>query len=125
MENHPNLNFARLFDGILRAKNITHEDLEARTGYSRKTFSNIINKEHIPKKKTVITIGIALGLNIEQMHVFLYYAGYVLSVAIRVDNYYIEVIKEIKEDTIARVVQCNDKLKLKKLNKRYLLGMHR
>lgn len=122
MEDHPNFNFAKLVDGILRAKKITRTNLGQRTGFERKTFYRIIVRGEIPPKKTVITLGVALGLNLEQMHIFLYYAGYLFSSVIEVDQYYVELIHKFGGEGYDRIDRINEQLELRKVEEKHLLG---
>ena len=75
VENHPNLTFARLVDGIIHAKGIKIRELAKAVGCNRRTITRICNGDNIPKKETAIAIGIAVGLNINQMNIFLFFCG--------------------------------------------------
>lgn len=96
-------------------------DILARTGYDRKLMARIRNG-HIPEKETVITLGVALGLNIEEMRMFLGYAGYLLSPTIQIDKYYVEIIESVGGKCPDRVDLCNEMLCAKNVEKKYLLG---
>lgn len=71
VENHPNLTFARLVDGIIQAKGIKICELAEAIGCNPKTITRICNGYYHPPKHKVISIGLALGLNINEMNMFL------------------------------------------------------
>lgn len=92
------------------------------TGYDRSMFTRIRNG-YIPPKKTVISLGIALGLNINEMEEFLYYAGYVFSEKVPIDVLYRKTINQVNEkNLVLRFDECNDVLRAEKVGERYLLG---
>lgn len=94
MEESRNWNFARLFADVFEAKNIKCQALADAVGCTTKTLNRISNKKQIPRKTLAIALGVALGLNLDEMILFLYYAGYTLSYALDVDKNYIQAIKK-------------------------------
>lgn len=108
MEESRNWNFARLFVDIFEAKNMNFTTLANAVGCSTKTLTRICNDEQIPSKKLVIALGVALGLTLNEICLFLYYAGYTLSVALKIDKNYIQAIKNTEGMSGAkRIIDCN------------------
>ena len=107
VENHPDLTFARLVDGIIQAKDIKICELAEAIGCDPKTIRRICNGCYHPPKHKVISIGLALGLNINEMNMFLLYAGYSLMPTSPDDKYYEYVIRQNKGSGISRIIDCN------------------
>lgn len=121
MKEHPRFTFANLVDVIINAKGVKVSELCGQTGYNKTTIHNIRYKGHIPEKKTVITLGIALGLNLEQMEVFLFKAGYVFCPSIENDVKYMSVIMKFGSGN-SRIIDCNIELDNLGLKDSELLG---
>lgn len=122
MENQCSSCFAELIAGILKAKKTTRKQLAEMMGYDRDLFTRIGNGE-VPETRIVITIGVALGLEIQQIEVLLYYTGHILVTPI--DKKYEEVITKIsgrKEVGLRRILACNEELKKMKVSENQLLG---
>lgn len=89
-----NWNFARLFEDVFVAKNIKCQTLADTVGCTTRTLTRFFNGEKLPSKRLAIALGVALGLNLDEMILFLYYAGYTLSYTLDVDRNYIQAIKK-------------------------------
>lgn len=90
-------------------------------GYNRKTFTRIFNGNHVDKK-TVISIGVAFGLNFEHMQMFLDLQGYALTPTIPLEEKYIEVIQKINGRGGKRIAECNIALIELGIEEQYLFG---
>lgn len=122
VKNNPHISFADLMDGLRRAKNVNIKDLMEDSGISVRNYSRYGSQEIIPSKRTAITIGVVLGLNIDELHYFLALAGYVLSPRLLVDNAYTDAIQKNKGDGSSRIINCNLTLAKHNIEEKYLLG---
>lgn len=122
MNIHHNSSFAELFDEMRCLRRMTCIRLSDVTGFNRIMFSRIMNG-HIPKKVNVITIGVALLLNLNEMEIFLAKAGYVFSSTVVSDIIYKEAINSLKEkNPLKRIIECNEYLEARGLKEKFLLG---
>lgn len=115
------MTFAKLVDGLLKAKGMRYKDIAQKTGLNSKIFTRI-NSGHIPKKLTVLTIGVALALELSEIEFFLWIAGYCFSPTELVDQTYQEVIPNVDLNDIDRITSCNDMLKERGISSEFLLG---
>ena len=105
--NCPNLTFQSLVDGLIEEKKMCVNSLAEAVGCDRATIRR--NRDGTNKKKAIIvSMGIALGLNLSEMYYFLYYAGITLCPAIPVDKCYISAIETTKGFGLSRVKRCNE-----------------
>ncbi len=121
VENHPDLTFAKLTDGLIKAKGMRYKDIAQKTGLDPKIFTRI-NDGHIPRKVTVLTIGVALALGLSDIEIFLWIAGYCFSPTELLDQTYQEVISNVDLNDIDRITSCNDMLKERGISSEFLLG---
>lgn len=105
----PELTFPDSVEAYIKEASLTKVDLANIIGCDRSIFKKI-KKGFIPSKKTVIAMGIALGLESKTMDEFLYLAGYVLCLEMPDDKIYITVINETKGKGLKRINECNEKL---------------
>lgn len=121
VEKHPSLSFAELVDALLIAKEIKISTLANQTGYDRKTITRICQNECMPHKKTVLTMGVAFGLNLVEMYYFLFKTGYTLCPTIPLDSIYIRVIQKVGGSGKKRIDKCIEELKTNGVKKKNLL----
>lgn len=99
----PNLNYVRLIDDIIDAKQQNRTELVKKIKCNRKKFSNHnfsnISNGIVPTKRIVFYIAMVLELDAESIQLFLYLFGYALCPKNERDQEY---IKEIKS--------CNHKI---------------
>ena len=96
-----------MVDGLLEEKKMSIKSLAEAVGCDRATIRR--NRDGTNKKKAVIiSMGIALGLNLSEMYYFLYYAGLTLCPAIPVEKCYISAIESTKGFGLSRVTKCNE-----------------
>ena len=96
-----------MVDGLLEEKKMSANSLAEAVGCDRATIRR--NRDGTNTKKAIIvSMGIALGLNLNEMYYFLFYAGITLCPAIPVEKCYISAIENTKGFGLSRVKKCND-----------------
>ena len=110
-----------MFEEICKAKKLKFTLLGRRTGYNVAMFTKI-RQGYIPPKVTLISIAIALELDILEIQKFLICAGYLLSPFVWLDRKYIKAIKRTSRRTRNRVECCNEYLKKLGVKEAFLFG---
>ena len=70
-------NFAETLQKMIADRNLANAEIYKKANIDRKYFSKIINtKDYVPKKQTVMALGLALNLPLKEYEAFLASAGY-------------------------------------------------
>ena len=71
------MNFQNTLQKLIADRNLENSEVYTKALIDRKFFSKIIsNKNYVPKKMTVMALGLALELNLKEYEDFLASAGY-------------------------------------------------
>ena len=81
-----NLNFQNTLQQLIADRNVDNATIYKKAGIDKKFFSKIIsNKDYVPKKHTVMALGLALELPLVEYEAFLASAGYAFMPSSRFD----------------------------------------
>lgn len=86
LQSEKKLNFQNTLQHLIAERNLENATVYTKALIDRKFFSKIIsNKDYIPKKMTVMALGLALELSLEEYEGFLASAGYAFMPSSRFD----------------------------------------
>jgi hypothetical protein len=78
--------FAYILEDLREKRNMSRPELYKRADVDKAIYARILTNNHyIPRKRTIISLGIALELCIEEMEELLKSAGYMLSTSLEYD----------------------------------------